>query len=215
MDLPPRIPIFPLTGTILLPGQKLPLNIFEPRYLSMVRYALERDKLIGMVQPQPPYDEAQQGTGPVYAIGGAGRIAAHWETEDGRIELVLEATSRFTLQTDAQTEQGFRLAEVTWDAFPEDRMADRTSDARALEPTEVAFKLKRFLDAMSVKINWEEAETLTGGELVDMLAMVLPFPPEDKQALLEAHTPEARFELLATLADMYSNPNLTDDSIVH
>ena len=203
MDTSPIIlPVFPLTGVILLPGQELPLNIFEPRYLNMVRYALEHDGLIGMIQPTPPYDGEQDGTGSLFTIGTAGRIANHQETEDGRIELILDAVGRFSVEEELPKQEGFRLVRAAYDDFYDQ---DSTKAVELLETTAVAFKLKRFLDAMSVRINWQEAEQMSGNQLVDLLAMMLPFPPEDKQALLEAKTPTDRLDVMGALATMYAN----------
>ena len=212
MDTEAIFPIFPLTGVILLPGQELPLNIFEPRYLAMIDYALKHDGLIGMIQPKPPYDESQDGTGPVFTVGTAGRIAEHRETEDGRIELILDAHQRFSVDEELPIQDGFRLVRASFDGF--DNINSLKSEEQ-LEATEIAFKLKRFLDAMAVKINWQEAEQMSGNTLLDLLAMMLPFPPEDKQALLEAKTHPQRLDVMAALATMYAKSDFVANGPLH
>src|SRR5258708_11268390 len=88
--LPSVLPIFPLTGVLLLPRGRLPLNIFEPRYLAMTRDALAGERLIGMVQPSDP--SASDSNPPAYPIGCARRITSFSETEDGRILITLTGT---------------------------------------------------------------------------------------------------------------------------
>ena len=113
--LPPDLPIFPLQGLLLLPRGRLPLNIFEPRYLAMTEDALRADRLIGMIQPSGPGEPP-----PVYAIGCAGRIVSFDETEDGRYHLTLCGISRFTVLQEFQTPRGYRRAQVDWSGIKDD-----------------------------------------------------------------------------------------------
>ena len=173
--LPTIIPLFPLSGVILLPGKELPLNIFEPRYLAMVRDALAGDQMIGMVQPHP------EGEQRLYSVGGAGRIMEHAQTPDGRIELVLTGVSRFGVLEETDSKNGYRRARVDWGTFPEDQQPD--ASASDIDSKAVVQMMERFFAAQNLEVEWQgRLDQITGAELVDGLARTLPFPPEAMQA---------------------------------
>jgi len=94
-NLPAEFPVFPLAGALLLPRGKLPLNIFEPRYLAMVEDALAAGRMFGMIQPDPHAPEAESGPG-LFRIGCLGRLSSFSETEDGRYLITLTGLIRFT-----------------------------------------------------------------------------------------------------------------------
>src|ERR1700756_1635001 len=104
--LPSMLPIFPLTGVLLLPRGRLPLNIFEPRYWAMTRDALAGERLIGMVQPSDPGVAAENP--PVYPTGCAGRITSFSETDDGRFLITLTGISRFRIREELPLLEGYR-----------------------------------------------------------------------------------------------------------
>src|SRR4029078_3457076 len=105
-ELPPTLPIFPLPGVLLLPRGKLPLNIFEPRYLAMTEEALHGDRLIGMVQPLE--EDAGGGQPPVCPVGCAGRMTQFSETEDGRYLITLTGICRFRIERELPLFCGYR-----------------------------------------------------------------------------------------------------------
>src|SRR5437870_7491398 len=116
--LPAILPIFPLTGVLLLPRGRLPLNIFEPRYLAMTRDALAGERLIGMVQPSDP--SASGSNPPVYPTGCAGRITSFSETEDGRFLITLTGTCRFRIGEELPLLEGYRRIVPEWHEFARD-----------------------------------------------------------------------------------------------
>ena len=129
--LPDALPLFPLREAILLPRGRLPLNVFEPRFLAMTDHALAHGRLIGMVRPRHEDDVNPT----LYEVGCAGRITSFMETDDGRYILNLTGVSRFCLEGDTLTENGFRMGEVSWSRFvmtSSRSMAASTSFARAL-----------------------------------------------------------------------------------
>jgi len=114
-DLPTELPIFPLAGAVVMPGVQLPLNIFEPRYLSMVFDALAGDHLIGMVQPlsETTFDDTPE----IHKVGCGGRITSYSETSDGRIVMVLTGVSRFEVRTELAPRHGYRRVKASWERF--------------------------------------------------------------------------------------------------
>lgn len=211
--LPQVLPIFPLSGAILLPKQKLPLNIFEMRYMAMARYAKETDCMIGMVQSMPPYDGKQDGRGNVFPIGGAGKIVQWHETIDGRIELVLEGVSRFRIDREIEGKDGYRRVVADWTPFASD--LDDDVPETVLQASQVGMAMKQLFDVMKITVKWAELDTLDGEDFVDLLAMVIPFRPEDKQAMLEAKTPAQRFEVLKMLAELYARGTMEGNMTLH
>jgi len=200
-QLPSAIPIFPLTGVLLLPRGRLPLNIFEPRYLAMVSDALPFPRLIGMVQPQDGRGDA--GEPPLYPVGCAGRIL-HWsETDDGRYIIQLLGTARFRIAGELPMQRGYRLVRPDWTGYRGDLAAPGEA---ALDRERVLRTLKPFLKRHSIEIDWAAAAKAPDDALVTMLAMGCPFQPSEKQALLEVETLEARAKLLTTLLEMAAAP---------
>src|SRR6201999_1864922 len=113
--LPEILPIFPLSGVLLLPRGRLPLNIFEPRYLAMIESALGNGRIIGMVQPNG--GDSQEPQAPVYNIGCAGRITSFTETEDGRFLINLTGICRFKIMEELSNEKGFRRVKPGWEGY--------------------------------------------------------------------------------------------------
>jgi hypothetical protein len=194
-DLPPKIPVFPLPGALLLPRAKLPLHIFEPRYLQMLDDTLKTShRLIGMVQP---YDAAD---GPrLHRIGCAGRLTAFSETEDGRYLVTLSGISRFRISTEIEGFHPYRCCEVSWDGFARDLgPAERDTD---FDRDGFLDLLNRFFDEQALKTDWEALREADDELLINSLSMLCPFEPEDKQALLEAPSLTTRRETLVTLIE--------------
>jgi Lon protease-like protein len=211
--LPEVIPIFPLTGVLLLPRGRLPLNIFEPRYLAMIRDALGGERLIGMVQPSDPQDDNRGGgqiSPPVYPIGCAGRMTAFAETDDGRYLITLTGVSRFRIRQELPLLSGYRRVIADWEPFAHDRepMAepgfDRERFARAL---------KGYFVQRQISADWQAIEKAPGEHLLTSIAMLCPFAPNEKQALLEAADLEERARLLVALIEMATiRPTTTEET---
>ena len=195
-DLPDTIPVFPLPGALLLPRSRLPLHLFEPRYLAMLDDVMKTSsRLIGMVQP---YD-APGAAGNLHSIGCAGKLTAFSETEDGRYMVTLSGASRFRIVEEIEGFTPYRRCKVSWQGFSrdlgpleKDDNFDRDSFMKALN---------RFLVDQGLSTDWDSLSEAEDELLINSLSMLCPFTPEDKQALLEAPSLSTRRETLLTLME--------------
>ncbi|WP_172300137.1 LON peptidase substrate-binding domain-containing protein [Pseudoruegeria sp. HB172150] len=196
-DLPDMIPVFPLPGALLLPRAKLPLHIFEPRYLAMLDDTLKTShRLIGMVQP---YETPGTSESKLHRIGCAGRLTAFSETEDGRYLITLTGISRYRLLKEVEGFTPYRRCEVSWDGF--DRDLGTTEHDREFDRKPFLRLLNRYFDEQSLKTDWDALGDADDELLINSLSMLCPFEPEDKQALLEAPSLTTRRETLVTLIE--------------
>jgi uncharacterized protein len=206
--LPDTLPIFPLTGVLLLPRGRLPLNIFEPRYLAMTRDALGGERLIGMVQPNEPQQDNRGGGAlnpPVYPVGCAGRITSFSETDDGRYLLTLTGVSRFRIRDELPLLSGYRRIVAEWQPFAHDV---ETPSGTEFDRDRFIRGLKGFFTQRQISADWEAIEKAAGEHLINSIAMLCPFAPSEKQALLEAPDLDERARLLIALVEMAAiNPN--------
>jgi len=198
-DLPDELPIFPLAAAVLMPGVQLPLNIFEPRYLSMVMDALATDHLIGMVQPLSgnAFDEIPE----IHRVGCAGRITSYTEIGDGRIVLVLTGVCRYDVRGELDLRRGYRRVAPGWERFALDF---HEGDSGLTNRKSFLESLRAYVDLRAVEIPWEDIEKLADADLVNLLCAHLPLEAEDKQALIETPNLTDRAELLRGLMDMSS-----------
>jgi len=208
--LPPTLPIFPLEGALLLPRAKLPLNIFEPRYLSMVEDALAGDRLIGMIQPRetqpnPVPDEVE-----VYDVGCAGRISSFSESEDGRYLITLTGINRFTVKRDLGIMRGYRRFAVRYDDFPDDQAAEGGPIGNR---TKLLSVTREFFEATGITGDWDTMQAVPDDALVTALAMICPLESRDKQALLECRTVAERSEFLTHLLEFRTRAGDEDSSL--
>lgn len=195
-DLPGIIPVFPLPGALLLPRARLPLHLFEPRYLQMLDDVLKTpERLIGMVQP---YD-APGKAGALHAIGCAGRLTAFSETEDGRYMVTLSGASRFRITSEVEGFAPYRRCEVSWAGFERD-LGPNEADSGFDRPVFMDL-LNRFFEDQGLSTDWESLADAEAELLINSLSMLCPFEPEDKQALLEAPSLQTRRETLVTLIE--------------
>lgn len=197
-DLPRELPIFPLAGAVMMPGVQLPLNVFEPRYLSMVNDALAADRLIGMIQPRGDDDEE---TPEIQHVGCAGRITSYSETNDGRIVLVLTGVCRFMVRQELEPRHGYRRVAPDWERFTIDFRED---PAETIDQARFLDSLRAYCQLRQVEIPWDEVQKMPIEELVNLLCTHLPLAPEDKQALIETLTAKDRAQLMRGLMDMAS-----------
>lgn len=196
--LPETLPIFPLPGVLLLPGGQLPLNIFEPRYLAMTQDALGSDRLIGMVQPEDPED---QGPKPdVYKTGCAGRMTAFSETSDGRYLITLTGLCRFGITRELPiTPTGYRRVAASYGRY---RLDLEDASGKAVDRDRLTAAVRSYLARYDIAADWEAIESAADETLVTSLAMICPFRPNEKQALLESPDLAGRAELLTSLLEM-------------
>lgn len=196
-ELPETIAIFPLGGALLLPRARLPLHIFEPRYLQMIDDALKTDgRLIGMVQPNPI--PGRDGPG-LHTIGCAGRITQFSETEDGRYMITLGGVSRFRVVKEVEGFNPYRKCDVNWDGFDRDLGKDEAD--LAFNRKSFFDLLERYFDTRGLSADWDTLKEADDELLINSLSMMLDFEAEDKQALLEAPSLETRRETLVTLIE--------------
>ncbi|MFO8126707.1 LON peptidase substrate-binding domain-containing protein [Yoonia sp.] len=195
-DLPDTIPVFPLPGALLLPRARLPLHVFEPRYLAMLDDVLKTSsRLIGMVQP---YD-TPNGGGRLHSIGCAGKVTAFSETEDGRYMITLSGASRFRIMEEVEGFTPYRRCKVNWQGF--DRDLGPTEKDDSFDREKFMDALGRFLVDQGLSTDWESLGEAEDELLINSLSMLCPFAPEDKQALLEAPSLTTRRETLMTLIE--------------
>jgi len=195
--LPVILPIFPLTGVLLLPRGRLPLNIFEPRYLAMTRDALAGERMIGMVQPSNP---AGSGSNPpVYPTGCAGRITSFAETEDGRFLITLTGTSRFRIREELPLLEGYRRVVPEWREFARDL---ENEDEAGFDRDRLLRGLRAYFRQHQISADWDAVTAVPGERLVTSIAMICPFEPSEKQALLEAPDLDERARLLTAIVEM-------------
>ncbi len=196
-DLPRTIPVFPLPGALLLPRARLPLHIFEPRYLQMLEDTLKtQHRLIGMIQPRevPGTEETR-----LHAIGCAGRLTAFSETEDGRYMVTLTGVSRFRVTEQLEGFTPYIRTDVSWEGFERD--LGRAERDEGFNREAFLKLLGRYFSAQQLSTDWESLREADDELLINSLSMLLPLDPEDKQALLEAPSLATRRETLVTLIE--------------
>jgi Lon protease-like protein len=199
-DLPEVIPVFPLPGALLLPRGQMPLNIFEQRYLAMVDDALrDAHRLIGMIQPDVAH--SQSGEKPVlFRVGCVGRITQFAESGDGRYILELTGIARFRVVEEKKVLTSYRQCKVDYFPFIDDFTARKGEEAVNREA--LLSVLTDFLKANNLKVDWEGVESAPNEALVNALAMMSPYGPAEKQAMLEAPDLKTRAEILIAVTEM-------------
>ena len=192
--LPAAVPVFPLTGAVLLPRGVLPLNIFEPRYLAMVKDAMAAtgaaNRIIGMIQPKAPQGSRAGDPPPLY---------------NGRILVTLVGISRFRVGAELERDTLYRQVMTDYHGFADDRAEEESLDAASRASLEDA--LRPYLDARGLAADWEAVQSADDEGLVTALAGALPFDPPEKQALLEAPTLAERAQTLGALMSFAVGPN--------
>jgi Lon protease-like protein len=195
-DLPEEFPVFPLSGALLLPGGRLPLNIFEPRYLAMVEDSMAAGRMFGMVQPDKRLGDGDTGPG-LYRTGCLGRISSFSEADDGRYIITLTGLIRFSIVEEVEPERGYRRVRGAFAGFAADLLGD--SGGLGMERSELLAALKLYFTHTGVEANWEAIDAMSDSALVVTLCMACPFDAEEKQALLEAHHLAERARVLLAL----------------
>ncbi|NUS19746.1 MAG: LON peptidase substrate-binding domain-containing protein [Mesorhizobium sp.] len=197
-DLPPAIPVFPLAGALLLPGGRMPLNIFEPRYLQMIDQAMAGSRLIGMIQPSLDGALRHDGEPELCNVGCAGRIISLAETGDGRYLISLQGVCRFRIGQELTAKTPFRQCKIA--PF----LADLEEDPAATEVDRPALlkAFRAYLQANDLEADWESVSRAENGMLVNALSMMAPYGPAEKQALLEAPDLKTRAETLIAITEM-------------
>ena len=197
-ELPAQIPVFPLSGALLLPHGKLPLHIFEPRYKALVEDALADQRLFGMIQSDPGMPEGPDGPG-LFRVGCLGRLSSFSETGDGRYLIALAGLIRFRVRAEVEGRRGYRRVLADFAGYESDLAPPpETLPQRA----KLLSSLRSYFTANGFDANWSAIEGMGDNDLVVTLCMVCPFEPVEKQALLEAGDSPARADTLVTLLQM-------------
>ncbi|MGQ0741190.1 MAG: LON peptidase substrate-binding domain-containing protein [Alphaproteobacteria bacterium] len=205
-ELPSVIPVFPLADVLLLPRAHLPLNIFEPRYLAMVDAVMSGKRIIGMIQPREaaPGDPApalvDAGSLALVDVGCAGRITAYSETDDGRYLITLTGVARFRVAEERDAQTPFRQIVADYAPFASDLVA--LSKEPEIARNRLMNALKPYLAVRNLQTDWQTVMDAPAELLVNALATMCPFAPEEKQALLEAPSVPERAEMIIALIEM-------------
>ncbi len=198
-DLPGEFPVFPLSGALLLPRGKLPLRIFEPRYLAMTEDSLGHGRMFGMIQPDPTAAETDTGPG-LFRIGCLGRMSSFAETDEGHFLITLSGLIRFAVQSELEMRRGYRRVRGDVSLYLAD--LDLQQPATAVPREALLSALRGYFTHRRIDANWDAIKRLPDDMLVVTLAMVCPFEPAEKQALLEVSTEAERASALLALLQM-------------
>ena len=197
--MPGTLPLFPLSGALLLPRGQLPLNVFEPRYVAMIDDALKGHRLIGMIQPELSSNAAQD-VPALCAIGCAGRITQFAETNDGRYIVTLTGVARFAVVEEIPAVTPYRQSRVDFSGFGSDFKPRMGEDA--VDRGGVLRALRDFAEEKNLQIDWDSINEAPNEALVNALSMMSPFGPREKQALLEADDLKGRAEVLVAITEI-------------
>ena len=197
--LPNIIPVFPLSGVIFFPNTNLPLNIFEPRYLSLVSDAMKTNKYMGMIQ-------AKNETSNVYSVGCLGKIIEHKQTKNGRILVNLVGVSRFQIQTEINNDKLYREFEVSYEKFSDD-LEEKIISEPINELNKLYEKTKIFFKKNGLMLNWNEFEKLDLNQKINTLAMIAPISNEEKQTILESIHINSKAKTLSEIIEFYLHEN--------
>jgi Lon protease-like protein len=198
-DLPPEFAVFPLTGALLLPTGKLPLNIFEERYLALVLDSLANGRMFGMIQPDPNSPRVDNGPA-LYRVGCLGRVTSFSETDDGRLLITLSGLIRFTVDSELDMRNGYRRVRGDYTRFLDDLLTN--PQPAGVERDKLIQALRGYFHHRQVEANWDAIRRMPDDVLVVTLAMACPFEAVEKQALLEAPTEAERAATLLALLQM-------------
>jgi Lon protease-like protein len=198
-DLPDEFPVFPLPGALLLPYGRLPLRIFEPRYKAMTEDALGQGRMFAMIQPDPTAPEGEHGPG-LYRIGCLGRVSSFSETEEEHYLITLTGLIRFAVSRELDMRRGYRRVAGDFSAFQND--LDLADQPNGVEREALLTALRGYFTHRRFEANWDAIKRLDDDSLVVTLAMVCPFEPAEKQALLEATGQAERAAALLVLLQM-------------
>lgn len=193
-DIPPAVGLFPLAGALLLPWGKLPLNVFEPRYIALVEDAMAGNRMIGMIQPLDEDADADEPN--LYRIGSLGRITSLTERSDGTYAITLSGLTRFRLLREELGPRGYREARIDASGFAADLTESGPSN---IDRSRLIESLKRYFDAHKLHTSWSTIEEMEDDTLMIVLPMLVPFSTEEKQSLLEADTLCEREEILLSI----------------
>ena len=211
MNLPKKIPIFPLSNFIIFPKATVPLNIFEPRYIDMVNDSLKSNKLIGMIQPRKT-KKINELTNDLHDIGCLGKIISFKETEDKRFLIELRGVIRFKIKKECESKKKYREYEINFDNYLGD-LKDNKEDLKFSDLKMIFKDLKIFFEKRGFIINWKALEKQSLDEIINALVMASPFTLEEKQVLLETENLNIRKNKISEILKTYSLDNYNNTTI--
>ncbi len=198
-ELPEHVPLFPLSGALLLPFSHRPLNVFEPRYVEMIDTVLGGNRMIGLIQPEDASEESPRGRAPLQKIGTIGRLT-HWEENgEGRYFIILEGLSRFELKSELTTMTPYRQGVIDASRFALD--FERTYGEEGVDRDRFLKMMRDYAEFANFELNWDEINRTGTADLVNFCCMVSPYGAAEKQVLLEAKSLEDRAETLIAMAE--------------
>ena len=189
--IPSSIPIFPLDNVLLLPFGKLPLNIFEERYIKMTLDSLKSHRMIGIIQPKNNNNE-------LFQMGCIGKITSYIETPDYRLVLNLEGICRFVLHDRNLTPHGYYQATIDC----QDYLPDLNNMEPSVDRGELIQKYTNFFKMKKLDIDKEVLSETSNLQLLSTLAMLAPFNKIDKQAILESPNISTRINTINSILDL-------------
>jgi Lon protease-like protein len=204
LDLPKKIPVFPLNGVIFFPKTNLPLNIFESRYLTLIDDCFKSNKYMGMIQ-------LKGSTSDVYSVGCLGKITQLKKTKDGRILVNLTGISRFEINSEINNDKIYREFEVSYEKFSEDQEQKNKQTIIVEKIKEIQQKTKIFFRKNGLLLNWAEFEKLDEDQKINTLAMIAPISNEEKQIILESIRVDSKTKALSKIIEFYLHENSTND----
>jgi|TARA_B110000211_G_C13995817_1_gene516133 Lon protease-like protein len=203
-NLPNTIPIFPLSGVIFFPKTNLPLNIFEPRYLTLINDCIKSNKYMGMIQSKKNMSD-------VYSVGCLGKITKYKKTKDGRMLVNLTGISRFEINSEINNDKIYREFEVSYEKFSEDQDLIKKQKIMLEKIKKIYEKTKVFFKKNGLLLNWSEFEKLDEVQKINTLAMIAPISNEEKQMILESVHVNSRTEVLSEIIEFYLHENSTSE----
>ena len=208
-NLPKNLPVFPLDGVLLLPKGRLPLNIFEPRYIQMINDSMKNERIIGMIQPKKEKTNKPE----LFSVGCAGKITSFNETDDGRYLIVIKGISRFKTLKEIDNDKLYREFEITFDDYKNEDMLNNNNDIKFTDLKLIFNNLKLFFEKKGYNINWKELEKQSLDQTINTLAMASPFSLEEKQILLETNNINKRKIQLEKILNTYVVDNFNNKTI--
>ena len=200
IKLPNIIPVFPLNGIIFFPETNLPLNIFEPRYISLIDDCIKKNKLMGMIQ-------LKKNNSDVYSVGCLGKITENKKTKDGRIIINLIGITRFETKTEINNNKNYREFEVSYKKFEIDLEKNKEQSNKIEKIKDLSEKTKIFFKKNGLLLNWKEFEKLGQNQKINTLAMIAPISNEEKQTVLESVNVQSKTKILSEIIEFYLYEN--------
>ena len=208
-NLPEEIPIFPLSNFIFFPNTSAPLNIFEPRYISMIDQCMKKDRLLGMAQPKGMINNKMP---ELFDIGCLGKISSFNETQDGRYIIVLNGVTRFKIVREIDNKKTFREFKISFNGFENDP-SDQQEEIGYSDLNLIFHDLKKIFDKQGYMVNWSEIENQSLDQTINTLSMAAPFSKEEKQMLLEAKDLKFRKKKLEQILKIYNSDNFSNKTL--